>query len=240
MTIPILYEDNHLLIVEKPPNMPVQGDVSGDMDLLNYFKAFLVHRDNKPGDAYLGLVHRLDRPVGGALAFAKTSKAASRLGEQFRRQSPKRHYLAWVQGTRLPASGDLEHYLYKDRRQNQTFVVDAKHPKGKRAYLRYANLYQNGSHSLLALSLHTGRPHQIRVQLQASGCPIVGDQKYGFNPHEKSTRQLALWSYELEILHPTKKTPLLSQAPLPKKEPWTKIPSQALEHIPWHKLDPKA
>lgn len=143
MEIPILYEDNHLIIVEKPVNIPVQGDQSGDLDLLTWLKEDIKVRYNKPGNVYLGLVHRLDRPVGGAIVFAKTSKAASRLSDMIRRNVIERKYLAVVHGTPAKQSAQLVDYLYKDKRKNKVHVVSAKHPQAKRRFLIMKSLHQN-------------------------------------------------------------------------------------------------
>ncbi|MFL2129228.1 MAG: RluA family pseudouridine synthase [Ruoffia tabacinasalis] len=192
MNVPILYEDNHLLVIEKPVNVPVQEDSSKDLDVLNHLKQFIKVRDKKPGNVYLGLVHRLDRPVGGAMVFAKTSKAGSRLSNTLRKHDLKRYYLAVVMGKLPRMKGTLTHYLWKNRKTNQVYTVDKNHNQAKKAYLSYEVLaYQHGM-SLVRVQLHTGRSHQIRVQFQAIGSPLYGDQKYGdhrIKPHS----QIALW-----------------------------------------------
>ncbi|WP_084172036.1 RluA family pseudouridine synthase [Atopococcus tabaci] len=156
--VSVLFEDNHLLLVEKPVNIPVQEDSSRDLDMLTLLKQDLKIRHQKPGNVYLGLVHRLDRPVGGAMVFAKTSKAASRLSDMIRRQAMERRYLAVVHGTPEKKKGELEHYLYKDKKKNQVFV-SPKHPKAKKAVLDYEVLESKDGFSLLSVNLHTGRPH---------------------------------------------------------------------------------
>lgn len=201
MQIEILYEDNHLLIVEKPVNMPSQADKSQDPDVLTTLKQMIKVRDNKPGNVYLGLVHRLDRPVGGAMVFAKTSKAASRLSDSLRKRAIKRIYLAVVMGHVAP-EGELKHHLYKNRQKNHVYAVDAQHPQAKPAHLSYQRLQQTKATSLVEVELHTGRSHQIRVQFQASGHPLYGDQKYGDHRIQKGT-QIALWSHRLAVPHPT-------------------------------------
>lgn len=219
MKISILYEDNHLLVVEKPMNVPVQEDNSGDQDLLTILKEDIKIRYKKPGNVYLGLVHRLDRPVGGALVFAKTSKAASRLSDMLRRNVIERKYLAVVHGTPDQEKGQLVHYLLKDKRRNKVSVVSRDHPKGKKAVLDYEVLDTKEGLSLLSVKLHTGRPHQIRVQLSHIGHPIFGDQKYGQHL-TKPGQQIALWSYSLELEHPVRKEPLRTISTPPKRKPW--------------------
>ncbi|MCJ7840039.1 RNA pseudouridine synthase [Lederbergia sp. NSJ-179] len=219
MDIPILYEDNHLLAVEKPVNIPVQADQTGDLDLLSILKEDIKVRYQKPGNVYLGLVHRLDRPVGGVMVLAKTSKAASRLSEVIRRQAFNKKYLAVVRGTPKEKQAKLEHTLWKDRQKNQVYVVPADHPQGKKAVLEYKVVGEEKDMSLLQIRLHTGRPHQIRVQLSHIGCPLHGDQKYG-QKINKPGQQIALWAAELQFEHPTKKDWIkVTQAP-PKTFPW--------------------
>ncbi len=200
--IRILYEDNHLLVVEKPANLPVQADASGDTDLLSLLKKYIRERYKKPGEAYLGLVHRLDRPVGGAMVFAKTSKAAARLSAQFRSHEAKKRYCAIVSGE--PKSGEtLTDWLMKDETTFSSRVVPAETTGAKEARLRYSLLGEGSGKALLDVELLTGRPHQIRVQLQNAGLPIEGDQRY--NPAAQAGTQIRLWAYALTITHPTLK-----------------------------------
>lgn len=203
MDISILYEDNHLLIVEKPVNVPVQADASHDLDFLTMLKEDIKVRYQKQGNVYLGLVHRLDRPVGGIMVFAKTSKAASRLSNELRKNKIKRTYLAVVRGVFKKQSGRLTDYLYKDRKKNKVHVVDELYPQAKKAVLHYRVRRENSGLSLVEVELETGRSHQIRVQLSHAGHPIVGDQKYGVKDERKG-QQIALWAHELEVKHPTK------------------------------------
>src|SRR5699024_9200033 len=189
----ILYEDNHLLIVEKPVNIPVQADSSGDKDLLSMLKEDIKIRYNKPGNVYLALVHRLDRPVGGVMLFAKTSKAASRISNEIRKQAMERKYLAVVHGKPTKKSGKLSHFLYKDKEKNIVHVVEGNHPKAKEAKLHYEVMAKSNGLSLLSVELYTGRPHQIRVQLAENGTPLYGDQKYGTHK-TKPGEQIALWA----------------------------------------------
>ena len=219
MNIPILFEDNHLLIVEKPINVPVQEDSSGDHDLLTMLKEDIKVRYQKPGNVYLGLVHRLDRPVGGAIVFAKTSKAASRLSDMIRRRVIDRTYLTVVHGVPKQKKGTLEHYLLKDSRKNKVTAEAASHPQAKQAILGYEVLESKEGFSLLAVKLHTGRSHQIRVQLATIGHPIYGDQKYGERVN-KPGQQIALWANLLSFEHPVRKEPITIQNRPPVDYPW--------------------
>ena len=201
----ILYEDNHLLVVEKPENLPVQADASGDADLLSLCKAYIKETYHKPGDAYLGLVHRLDRPVGGVMVFAKTSKAAGRLTSQFKDRTAHKRYVAIVDGN-APASSECVDWLYKDERTNTTRVVPEGTDGAKKAILRYRTLARQNGTSILDVELLTGRPHQIRVQLSSRGLPILGDMRY--NPNAKPGTQIRLWAYTLTVKHPTLGEPM--------------------------------
>lgn len=218
-SVPVLYEDNHLIVVVKPVNVPTQEDNSRDPDLLTIVKQDLKHRHGKPGNVYLGLVHRLDRPVGGVMVFAKTSKAASRLSDAVRTRSIRKRYTAVVNGRPKQPQGTLTHYLLKDPRTNTVSVVPPNKSGAKDAVLDYEVLdYQEGL-SLVRVELHTGRPHQIRVQFAAIGCPLVGDQRYGAHL-TKPGQQIALWSTELSFEHPTTKETLRFSSKPPKEFPW--------------------
>lgn len=219
LNIQIIYEDNHLLIVEKPVNIPVQEDSSGDKSLLTLLKEDLKVRYQKPGNVYLGLVHRLDRPVGGIIAFAKTSKAASRLSNLIRKNEFERKYLAIVRGIPAQDQATLEHFLKKDHRKNIVRVVSSKDKDGKKAILDYETIAKTNKLSLLSIKLHTGRSHQIRVQLAAIGCPLFGDQKYGA-PLNTPGEQIALWAHTLQFKHPTKDEIINLTSIPPKEFPW--------------------
>lgn len=203
----ILYEDNHIIVVKKEPNIPSQADKTEDLDMLTIIKQYLKEKYDKPGNVYLGLVHRLDRPVGGVMVFAKTSKAASRLSNQVREKVFKKKYLAVVDGKFENKNGVLEDYLYKDEKNNMSKVVSKDKKNAKLAKLDYEVLAYNEvkNLSLVKVNLHTGRHHQIRVQLANSGHSIFGDQKYGSRGKGK---QIALWAYELIIQHPVTKEEL--------------------------------
>jgi RluA family pseudouridine synthase len=211
MTPTVLYLDNHLLVVAKPAGMLVQGDATGDTDLLTWGKAYLKRRFDKPGAVFLGLVHRLDRPTSGVVALARTSKAASRLAAQFRAREPDKRYLALVEG-RLDGAGEAEDWLAKDHRR--TRVVAPEHPAAKHARLRWQALETDGQHSLVAVKLLTGRAHQIRVQLAALGHPLVGDFRYGTTTAFDG-RNLALHAAALRVEHPTLRRPVAFRAPPP-------------------------
>lgn len=200
----ILYEDNHIIVVEKKPNIPSQSDKTGDIDMLTLVKNYIKEKYNKPGNVYMGLVHRLDRPVGGIMIFARTSKSASRLSNQVREKIFKKKYLAVVDGKFEKDQGTLENYLYKDERHNMSKVVKKEKKNAKLAKLDYKVLKYNPVKdlSLVEVNLHTGRHHQIRVQLSNFGHSIFGDQKYGTRGKGK---QIALWAYELTIVHPVTK-----------------------------------
>lgn len=222
MNLNVLYEDNHLLVVEKPRNMPVQEDASRDPDLLNLCKQFLIEKYNKPGDAFLGLVHRLDRPVGGVILFAKTSKAASRISNEIRLNRLDRTYYAVVRGIPKNKQGTLTDYLLKDRKTNISSVVDKNTKGAKKAILDYQVVATDSKEklSLLEVKLHTGRSHQIRLQLSHMEHPIYGDQKYGAHVNEPG-QQIALWAYELSVKHPTKDEKVTVTCDVPNEYPWS-------------------
>ncbi|SHG83581.1 RluA family pseudouridine synthase [Ornithinibacillus halophilus] len=219
MNVPILYEDNHLLFVEKPVNIPVQEDRSQDQDLLSYLKEDLKVRYQKPGNVYLALIHRLDRPVGGVMVFSKTSKAASRLSDAMRRKSVDKRYLAVIRGNPSKKHGVLEDYLVKDRKKNKVYTTEPHQKNAKKAVLEYDVIGQKENMSLVSIKLITGRPHQIRVQFASRNLPLYGDQKYGKKVNEPG-QQIALWSQSLEVEHPTKKEEIKVQSTPPNKYPW--------------------
>lgn len=211
--INIIYEDNHLLVVEKPINVPVQADKSGDEDLLTMLKKYLKEKYNKPGDVYLGLVHRLDRPVGGVMVFAKTSKAAKRLSKQIQKHEMKKIYMAVTQG-KVSDSGTFIDKLKKDEKTNITKVS----ADGKEAELSYNLVGFINNLSLVRISLKTGRSHQIRVQFASRKIPLYGDQKY--NPNAIKD-QIALFASKLEFKHPVTKEVMSFELPLPERYPFT-------------------
>jgi len=222
MPLSILYEDNHLIAVEKPCGVPTQADKSGDPDLLNLVKEYIKTRDGKPGNVYLGMVHRLDRPVSGVVVFAKTSKAAARLSAQIRDGRFRKVYLAIVHGIPSPPEGTLEHWLVKDNRHNFVSTCSPRAPNAKKAVLVYRTLAAYREMSLLAIDLVTGRPHQIRVQLAAEGHPVVGDEKYG-GKSGAPVSMLALYAVEVSFEHPVRGEKLTIHAPSPSGEPWESL-----------------
>ena len=211
--IKIIYEDNHLLVVEKPINVPVQADSSGDEDLLSMLKNYLKEKYNKPGDAYLGLVHRLDRPVGGVMVFAKTSKAASRLSKQIQRHEFKKIYMAVTQ-VMVSDEGTFVDKLMKDEKTYITRVSE----DGIVAELSYNLIGFINNLSLVRISLKTGRSHQIRVQFASRKIPLYGDQKYNSNAVKD---QIALFASKIEFKHPITKEVMVFELPLPERYPFT-------------------
>ena len=217
----VIYEDNHIIVVEKPVNIPSQGDKTGDVDMLTIIKEYLKEKYNKPGNVYLGLIHRLDRPVGGVMVFAKTSKAAARLSEQVRDKVFKKKYLVIANGKFDKETGVLSDYLLKNERKNMSRVVSEGTKNSKYAELDYEVLKYDEelNLSVLKINLHTGRHHQIRVQLSSRNHSIYGDQKYGGRGHGK---QICLWAYELTINHPITKEEMTFKS-IPKMEKSWKI-----------------
>lgn len=213
LMINIIYEDNHILVVEKPVNMPVQKDISGDLDLLTLLKKYIKDKYNKPGNVYLGLVHRLDRPVGGIMVFAKTSKAASRLSKQIHDKTFKKTYYAVVHG-KTSESGKLDDYLLKDKKTNKVEI----NPLGKRALLTFNRLGYQDNFSLVKINLKTGRSHQIRVQFSHYGYPLYGDHKYGI---ERDKTTIALFAQKIEFDHPVKNQKVIFSLKLPNVYPYT-------------------
>lgn len=214
--IPVLYEDNHLLCVEKPANLPVQADSSGDMDLLNILKNFIRDKYQKPGNVYVGLVHRLDRPVGGCMVFAKTSKAASRLSAQFSAHTTDKQYYAVLQGT-LTKQTEFTDYLRQNEKTGMVECLGEAAENAKKASLISTPLAQKDGLTLTEVTLLTGRKHQIRVQHAAHGLPLWGDARYGGG---KPGMQIALWAHSLSFLHPTTKEKVILESAPPMTGAW--------------------
>lgn len=213
--INVLYEDNHVLCVEKPVNVPSAPDESKDEDMLSMCREYIREKYHKPGNVYTGLVHRLDRPVGGVMVYAKTSKAASRLSDSVRKHEMKKEYLAVIDGMIPEDSGTLCDYLVKDAKTNMTRVTDKDH--GKYSELDFKVLERRNGMSLVRVFLKTGRSHQIRVQFASRGFPLVYDQRY--NPRA-SKGQIALYAVKLQFPHPTLKTPVIAECTPPHIQPW--------------------
>ena len=212
--INVIYEDNHIIVVEKQPNIPSQADKTEDIDMLTIIKEYIKEKYNKPGNVYLGLVHRLDRPVGGIMVFARTSKAASRLSEQVRNKTFKKTYNAVVIGD-IENTGKLKDNLLKDEKRN-IVKVDKN---GKEAILNFKKLNYKNNMSLVEINLETGRSHQIRVQMANHGYPLFGDQKY--NKTAKVGEQIALFAKKIEFIHPTTNELLTFELDLPNRYPFT-------------------
>lgn len=215
----ILYEDNHLLAVCKQAGDIVQGDKTGDEPLVERLKHYLKEKYAKPGNVFLGVPHRLDRPVSGIVLFARTSKALSRLGDMFRTGQVHKTYLAITCAPPPQPQGTLTHWLTRNEQQNKAYASDRPRPGSKQAILRYRLLGQSGRYSLLAITLLTGRHHQIRCQLATLGCPIRGDLKYGA-PRSLPDAGISLHAYAIQFSHPVTHQPLTLSAPLPNDHLW--------------------
>lgn len=232
----ILYEDNHVIVAVKPPNLLTQGDDTGDENLLDQIKAYVKETYNKPGEAYIGLVHRMDRPVGGLLVFARTSKAAARLSEQVRVHELNRQYVCIVEGE-PPEQFTYVDYLVKDLENNRVTVLPPYlKMQGKEAILHGRTIARRDGLSLVAIQLETGRAHQIRVQMAHAGHPLWGDNRYG---NGKRGQQIALWGFRLSFAHPITKEQLLFIAPTPEEKPWLFFEKElrGLENI-WPQIKP--
>ncbi len=220
----ILFEDNHIIVVVKPQNIPSQADESGDKDMLTLVKEYIKEKYEKPGEAYVGLVHRLDRPTGGIMVFAKTSKAAGRLSEQIRENKMQKTYYAITTHIPQAKQDTLLNYLKKDEKNNIVKIVTMADTGAKKAELSYKVLQTNDDdNALLEVKLITGRGHQIRVQLSGINCPLWGDNKYG-RDKTKMSKNLGLWAGRLEFLHPVTKVKMtFACPPQVDEEPWNKF-----------------
>ena len=220
----ILFEDNHIILVVKPQNIPSQADESGDKDMLTLVKEYIKEKYEKPGEAYVGLVHRLDRPTGGIMVFAKTSKAAGRLSEQIRENKMQKTYYAITTHIPQAKQDTLLNYLKKDEKNNIVKIVTMADTGAKKAELSYKVLQTNDDDTaLLEVKLITGRGHQIRVQLSGINCPLWGDNKYG-RDKTKMSKNLGLWAGRLEFLHPVTKVKMtFACPPQVDEEPWKKF-----------------
>lgn len=215
----VVFEDNHLLIINKPAGVLVQGDATGDKPLVEYAKDYIKEKYNKPGAVFLGVVHRLDRPVSGLVVFARTSKALERMNKIFKDRKVQKTYWAVTRQKARPEAGKLVHWLVKDSSRNTTKAYDEPLDEAKKAELSYRYLGTLNRHHLIEVKPHTGRPHQIRVQLAALGCPIRGDVKYGFN-QPNPDGSIHLHARKLYFTHPVKKEPLEVIAGVPETDFW--------------------
>lgn len=215
----ILFEDNHIIVINKLSSQIVQGDKTGDETLPDMIKEFLKKKYDKPGNVFCGVVHRLDRPTSGVVVFAKTSKALSRLNEQFKTRETKKSYWAVVEKEPKKKEDTLINYLLKNEKQNKSYVVDENKSGAKRAELHYKKLQSSDKYHLLEVELFTGRHHQIRCQLANIGCIIKGDLKYGAK-RSNENGSIYLHARELSIIHPTTKELLTFIAPVPKDNLW--------------------
>lgn len=215
----IIYEDNHIIAVNKKPSDLSQGDKSGDEPLDNEVKRYIARKYNKAGDVFLGLVHRLDRPVSGVILYARTSKALARLNEMFRTTQVRKTYLAIVKERPPEDMATLTHFLKKNEKQNKTYVYDEEVKESKKASLSYRIAGRSDRFYLLEVELHSGRHHQIRAQLAKIGCPIKGDLKYGFH-RSNDNGSISLHSRRIEFIHPVKKEPVRIIAPFPPGDIW--------------------
>ena len=217
----VLYEDNHVIVVVKPHNVPTQADESGDKDMLSMVKEYVKEKYNKEGDAYIGLVHRLDRPTGGVMVFARTSKAAARLVSQFKEKTMGKTYYAVTTKVPQAKQDHLVHNLKKDEKNNIVKIVPISEKDSKKAELDYKVLAIEGENALVEVKPLTGRGHQIRVQFAGINCPLYGDNKYG-KEKTKISNNLGLWAGRLEFTHPVSKQKMtFAYAPDTSKKPWS-------------------
>jgi 23S rRNA pseudouridine1911/1915/1917 synthase len=217
--VEILYEDNHLIAVYKRSSDLAQGDKTGDVSLDKEVKKYIQNKYKKPGEAYLGLVHRLDRPVSGVLLFARTSKALERMNEIFRTREVKKTYLAIVRERPPEDEATITHFLKKNEQQNKTYVYDTEVKGSKEASLTYKLMARSEKYYLLEVELHSGRHHQIRAQLARIGCPIKGDLKYGY-PRSNEDGGISLFARKLEFIHPVRKEPVTITGHFPEGDIW--------------------
>ena len=218
------YEDNHIIIVNKTASEIVQGDKTGDVPLSETVKQYLKEKYHKPGNVFIGVTHRLDRPVSGLVVFAKTSKALSRLNEMFKNSEVKKTYWAIVKQTPAETEGELVNYLVRNEKQNKSYAYDTEKPGSKKAILHYRLIARSDNYSLLEVDLKTGRHHQIRCQLAKMGCPIKGDLKYGF-PRSDPDGSICLHARRVRFVHPVSKELIDVVAPVPSDNLWRSLTS---------------
>lgn len=215
----VLYEDNHIIVVNKSASEIVQGDKTGDVPLSDMVKAYLKNKHQKPGNVFVGVTHRLDRPVSGLVVFAKTSKALSRLNEMFRVGQVQKTYWAIVKNEPKQSEAELVHWLVRNEKQNKSYAYEREVKDAKKAVLRYRMIGRSDNYSLLEVELMTGRHHQIRCQLSKMGCPIKGDLKYG-SPRSNPDGSICLHARRISFVHPVSKELIELEAPLPEDKLW--------------------
>ena len=215
----VVYEDNHIIIVNKTASEIVQGDKTGDTPLSETVKLYLKEKYQKPGNVFIGVTHRLDRPVSGLVVFAKTSKALARLNEMFRNSEVKKTYWAIVKECPRELEGELVHYLVRNEKQNKSYAYDKEVPDSKKAILHYRLIARSQNYNLLEVDLKTGRHHQIRCQLAKMGCPIKGDLKYGF-ARSNPDGSICLHARRISFIHPVSKEQIDLEAPVPPGSLW--------------------
>lgn len=220
----VVYEDNHIIIVNKTASEIVQGDKTGDVPLSETVKQYLKEKYHKPGNVFIGVTHRLDRPVSGLVVFAKTSKALSRLNEMFKNSEVKKTYWAIVKQTPAETEGELVNYLVRNEKQNKSYAYDTEKPGSKKAILHYRLIARSDNYSLLEVDLKTGRHHQIRCQLAKMGCLIKGDLKYGF-PRSNPDGSICLHARRVRFVHPVSKELIDVVAPVPSDNLWRSLTS---------------
>lgn len=218
----VVYEDNHIIIVNKTASEIVQGDKTGDVPLSETVKQYLKEKYHKPGNVFIGVTHRLDRPVSGLVVFAKTSKALSRLNEMFKNSEVKKTYWAIVKQAPAETEGELVNYLVRNEKQNKSYAYDTERPGSKKAVLHYRLIARSDNYSLLEVDLKTGRHHQIRCQLAKMGCPIKGDLKYGF-PRSNPDGSICLHARRVRFVHPVSKELIDVVAPVPSDNLWRSL-----------------
>lgn len=224
----VLYEDNHIIIVRKESGEIVQGDKTGDRPLSEIVKAYIKEAYAKPGEVFLGVVHRLDRPVSGLVVFARTSKALSRLNDMFRKGEVHKTYWAIVKNRPNPQSGTLTHWLVRNEKQNKSYASLNERPESKQAQLNYRTLASTENYTMLEVELLTGRHHQIRCQLSTIGCPIKGDLKYGA-PRSNPDGSISLHARSIDFIHPVSKQHIHVEADVPNEALWHALASQVVK-----------
>ena len=218
----VVYEDNHIIIVNKQSGEIVQGDKTGDRPLSDLVKDYIKEKYQKPGEVFLGVVHRLDRPVSGLVVFARTSKALTRLNKMFAEGKVRKTYWALVQNFPKEPEGTLEHWLVRNEKQNKSYAYDRERPNAKKAILKYKVIGKTDNYTLVEVQLMTGRHHQIRCQLSTMGCPIKGDLKYGAK-RSNPDGSISLQSHRVEFEHPVSHETIIIEAPLPHDTLWQAI-----------------